>query len=60
MGGRYCAINEFRGEGKNPETGGRGIFAPHHGPMVSYLRNADCPWRLALTYTLFAYSLVFL
>ena len=39
--------HEVRGGGKNPETGGRGIFAPTADLVGSLLRNTDRPCRFA-------------
>ena len=39
--------HEVQGGGKNPETEGRGIFAPTADRVVSLLRNTDRPCRFA-------------
>ena len=39
--------HEVQGGGKDPETEGRGIFAPTADRVVSLLRNTDRPCRFA-------------
>ena len=39
--------HEVQGGGKNPDTEGRGIFAPTADRVVSLLRNNDGPCRFA-------------